>query len=89
MPPRQARGQPLHPISPPERRKIVLELQKRVLEQVYNMLGLWWTRRVVHLANVKNYVAPPSHYTNQNSGTSGYRRTEREDRDGIGGFAIP
>jgi peptide/nickel transport system substrate-binding protein len=48
-----------------ERRKLVIELQKRVLEQAYYMPGLWWTRRVVHLAKVKNYVAPPSHYTNQ------------------------
>jgi len=30
-----------------------------------NMPGLWWTRNVVHWAKVKNYVAPPSHYTNQ------------------------
>ena len=48
-----------------ERKKLVIEMQKRVLEQAYYMPGLWWTRRVVHLAKVKNYVAPPSHYTNQ------------------------
>jgi peptide/nickel transport system substrate-binding protein len=48
-----------------ERKKIVIELQKRLLEQAYYMPGLWWTRRVVHLSKVKNYVAPPSHYTNQ------------------------
>jgi peptide/nickel transport system substrate-binding protein len=48
-----------------ERKKVVIELQKRVLEQAYYMPGLWWTRRVVHLSKVKNYVAPPSHYTNQ------------------------
>ena len=57
---RQARA-----TDPAERRKLVIELQKRVLEQAYYMPGLWWTRRVVHLAKVKNYVAPPSHYTNQ------------------------
>jgi peptide/nickel transport system substrate-binding protein len=57
---RQARA-----TDPTERRKLVIELQKRVLEQAYYMPGLWWTRRVVHLAKVKNYVAPPSHYTNQ------------------------
>src|SRR6266508_6987980 len=57
---RQARA-----IDPAERKKLVIEIQKRVLEQVYYMPGLWWTRRVVHLAKVKNYVAPPSHYTNQ------------------------
>jgi peptide/nickel transport system substrate-binding protein len=52
-------------IDPNERKKLVIELQKRVLEQAYYMPGLWWTRRVVHLSKVKNYVAPPSHYTNQ------------------------
>jgi peptide/nickel transport system substrate-binding protein len=52
-------------LDPAERKKIVIELQKRVLEQAYYMPGLWWTRRVVHLSKVKNYVAPPSHYTNQ------------------------
>ena len=57
---RQARA-----IDPADRKKLVIEIQKRVLEQAYYMPGLWWTRRVVHLAKVKNYVAPPSHYTNQ------------------------
>ena len=50
---------------PAERRKLVHQLQHRLLDQAYYMPGLWWTRRVVHLAKVKNYVAPPSHYTNQ------------------------
>jgi peptide/nickel transport system substrate-binding protein len=57
---RQARA-----TDPGERKKLVIDLQKRVLEQAYYMPGLWWTRRVVHWAKVKNYVAPPSHYTNQ------------------------
>jgi peptide/nickel transport system substrate-binding protein len=48
-----------------ERKKLIIDLQKRVLEQAYYMPGLWWTRNVVHWAKVKNYVAPPSHYTNQ------------------------
>jgi peptide/nickel transport system substrate-binding protein len=52
-------------LDPGERKKLLVELQKRVLEQVYYMPGLWWTRNVVHWAKVKNYVAPPSHYTNQ------------------------
>jgi peptide/nickel transport system substrate-binding protein len=57
---RQARA-----TDPAERRKLVHDLQRRVLDQAYYMPGLWWTRRVVHLSKVKNYVAPPSHYTNQ------------------------
>jgi peptide/nickel transport system substrate-binding protein len=48
-----------------ERKKAITDLQKIVLENVYYMPGLWWTRNVVHWTKVKNYVAPPSHYTNQ------------------------
>jgi peptide/nickel transport system substrate-binding protein len=48
-----------------ERRKLVLALQQRVIENAYYMPGLWWTRNVLHWTKVKNYVAPPSHYTNQ------------------------
>jgi peptide/nickel transport system substrate-binding protein len=48
-----------------ERKKMVHQLQKLVLENAYYIPGLWWSRNVVHWAKVKNYVAPPSHYTNQ------------------------
>jgi peptide/nickel transport system substrate-binding protein len=48
-----------------ERRKMVQQLQKVVLENAYYMPGLWWSRNVVHWAKVKNYVAPPNHYCNQ------------------------
>jgi peptide/nickel transport system substrate-binding protein len=54
-----------HALDPAERRKLIVEMQKRVLEQAYYMPGLWWTRNVVHWTKVRNYVAPPSHYTNQ------------------------
>ncbi len=57
---RQARS-----LDPAERKKVIIELQKLVLENAYYMPGLWWTRNVVHWAKLKNYVAPPSHYTNQ------------------------
>jgi peptide/nickel transport system substrate-binding protein len=57
---RQARA-----MDPAERKKLVIELQKRVLDNAYYVPGLWWTRRVVHWAKVKNYVAPPNHYSNQ------------------------
>jgi peptide/nickel transport system substrate-binding protein len=52
-------------LDPAERRKLVIELQKIVLENAYHMPGLWWTRNAVHWAKVKNWVAPPSHFTNQ------------------------
>jgi peptide/nickel transport system substrate-binding protein len=57
---RQARS-----LDPAERKKLCNEIEKLVLENAYYMPGLWWTRNVVHLTKVKNYVAPPSHYTNQ------------------------
>src|SRR5713101_8134891 len=57
---RQARG-----LDPAERRKLVIELQKIVLENAYYMPGLWSMRNLVHWAKVKNYVAPPSIFTNQ------------------------
>ena len=52
-------------LDPVERRKLVIELQKIVLENVYHAPALWWSRNVVHSAKVKNWVAPPSHFTNQ------------------------
>jgi peptide/nickel transport system substrate-binding protein len=57
---RQARA-----LDPHERKRLIIDLQKLVLENAYYMPGLWWTRNVVHWAKLKNYVAPPSHYTNQ------------------------
>jgi peptide/nickel transport system substrate-binding protein len=52
-------------LDPAERKKLVTEIQKIVLENAYYMPGLWWMRNVVHWAKVKNYVAPPSQFTNQ------------------------
>jgi peptide/nickel transport system substrate-binding protein len=52
-------------LDPAERKKLVIELQKIVLEKAYHMPGLWWSRNVVHSAKVKNWIAPPSHFTNQ------------------------
>jgi peptide/nickel transport system substrate-binding protein len=57
---RQARS-----LDPAERRKLVVEMQKIALENVYTMPVLWWSRNVVHWAKVKNWIAPPSHFTNQ------------------------
>ena len=52
-------------LDPIERRKLVVELQKVVLENAYHIPGLWWSRNVVHWTKVKNWIAPPSHFTNQ------------------------
>jgi peptide/nickel transport system substrate-binding protein len=52
-------------LDPSERKKLVNELEKIVLDNAYYIPGLWWARSVVHWAKVKNYVAPPNHYSNQ------------------------
>jgi len=57
---RQARS-----LDPTERKRLITDIDKIVLENVYTIEGLWWTRNLVHWAKVKNYVAPPNHYTNQ------------------------
>ncbi len=57
---RQARS-----LDPIERKKLVNEMERIVLENVHYLPGLWWTRNVVHWAKVKNYVAPPNQFSNQ------------------------
>ena len=52
-------------LDPVERKKLINQIETRVLENAYFMPGLWWTRNLVHWSKVKNYVAPPNHYTNQ------------------------
>jgi peptide/nickel transport system substrate-binding protein len=52
-------------LDPIERRRLVIELQKIILDNAYHMPGLWWSRNVVHWAKVKNWLAQPSHFTNQ------------------------
>jgi peptide/nickel transport system substrate-binding protein len=52
-------------IDPADRKKLTDELQKIVRENAYFMPGLWWTRTLVHWDKVRNYIAPPSYYSNQ------------------------
>ena len=52
-------------LDPVERKKLITQIEQRVLDNAYFMTGLWWTRNLVHWTKVKNYVAPPNHYTNQ------------------------
>jgi peptide/nickel transport system substrate-binding protein len=52
-------------LDPAERKRLINQIEKIVLDKVYFMPGLWWTRNLVHWTKVKNYVAPPNHYTNQ------------------------
>jgi len=57
---RQARA-----LDPTERKKLINEIQRIVLGHAYYIPGIWWARTVVQLAKVKNYIAPPNHYSNQ------------------------
>jgi len=50
---------------PVERKQLTDEIQRIVLENAYFIPGLWWTRNLVHWAKMRNYVAPPSYYSNQ------------------------
>jgi peptide/nickel transport system substrate-binding protein len=52
-------------LDPVERKKLVQEIERIVLDNAYYLPGLWWTRNLVHWAKVKNYVAPPNYYSNQ------------------------
>jgi peptide/nickel transport system substrate-binding protein len=52
-------------LDPSERKTLINQIDKIVLENAYYIPGLWWSRNVVHWAKVKNYVAPPNHYSNQ------------------------
>jgi peptide/nickel transport system substrate-binding protein len=57
---RQARA-----LDPTERKKLINQMERRVLDHAYFMPGLWWSRNLVHWTKVRNYIAPPTHYTNQ------------------------
>src|SRR5262249_45157650 len=52
-------------LDPAERRKLVIEFQKIVLDNAYHMPGLWWWRRVGSGERVRPTGPPPSHFTNQ------------------------
>jgi peptide/nickel transport system substrate-binding protein len=48
-----------------ERKKLVNQFERIVFEKAYFVHGLWWVRNIVHSAKMKNWVAAPSHYSNQ------------------------
>jgi peptide/nickel transport system substrate-binding protein len=52
-------------LDPAQRIALVQEMQRLALTQGYFIQGLWSERVVVHSPRVQNYVAHPSHYTNQ------------------------
>src|SRR2546425_342849 len=52
-------------LDPAERKRLVNEIEKIVLENAYHIPRLWWARSVVHGAKGKNDGAQPDHYSNQ------------------------
>jgi peptide/nickel transport system substrate-binding protein len=48
-----------------KRIQLVQEMQKRVLEKVWWIPGLWWTRLEVRSARIRNYEPHPSHWLNR------------------------
>jgi peptide/nickel transport system substrate-binding protein len=52
-------------LDPAERKKLVNQFERIVFEKAYFAQGLWWVRNIVHWAKLKNWVAAPSHYSNQ------------------------
>jgi ABC-type transport system substrate-binding protein len=52
-------------LDPQKRLEIVKAMQRRLMETASFIQGLWSSRAVVHNAKLQNYVAHPSHYTNQ------------------------
>ncbi|MBI4611553.1 MAG: ABC transporter substrate-binding protein [Candidatus Rokubacteria bacterium] len=52
-------------LDPAERKKLVNQFERLVFEKAYFAHGLWWVRSIVHWSKVKNWVAAPSHYSNQ------------------------
>jgi peptide/nickel transport system substrate-binding protein len=52
-------------LDPVERKKLVIEMNKVVLQNAYYMPGLWWTRRVVHWSKVHGFKTHSNHYSNQ------------------------
>jgi peptide/nickel transport system substrate-binding protein len=57
---RQARA-----LDPAERKKLVNQFERMVFEKAIFAQGLWWVRSIVHSSKLKNWVAAPSHYSNQ------------------------
>ena len=52
-------------LDPAERKKLVNQFERIVFEKAYFAHGLWWVRSIVHSSKLKNWVAAPSHYSNQ------------------------
>jgi peptide/nickel transport system substrate-binding protein len=48
-----------------KRIKLVKDMQKRIIEKNWEIMGLWWTRVEVRSAKIRNYSPHPSHWMNR------------------------
>lgn len=48
-----------------KRIQLVKDMQKRIIEQAWEIMGLWWTRIEVRSVRIKNYEPHPSHWMNR------------------------
>jgi peptide/nickel transport system substrate-binding protein len=48
-----------------KRVQLVKELQKRLMDKTWEIVGLWWTRSEVRSARIRNYNPQPSHWLNR------------------------
>ena len=49
-----------------EQRSLMRQFEKRVLDEEAHMaVTLWWYKRTPHRSYMKGWIAPPSHYLNQ------------------------
>jgi peptide/nickel transport system substrate-binding protein len=48
-----------------KRIQLVKDMQKRLMEKTWQMMGLWWTRGEVRSAKIRNYEPHPSHWMNR------------------------
>src|SRR5262249_39947287 len=49
----------------PKRAQLVKDMQKRIMDKAWEIIGLWWTRTEVRSARLHNYEPQPSHWLNR------------------------
>lgn len=48
-----------------KRVQLVKDMQKRIIEKNWEIMGLWWSRLEVRTARIRNYTPHPSHWLNR------------------------
>jgi peptide/nickel transport system substrate-binding protein len=48
-----------------KRAQLVKDMQKRIIEKTWEIMGLWWTRIEARSAKIQNYTPHPSHWLNR------------------------